>query len=181
MAKGQKVILLSIVLTGLLVVIAAIIPLTLTYDTVNSWDVTCKSSTPAPYVPHLLISICLGNYSLIGAWSVVETNVGLFCASIIAIRPLLRQLFPTWLALPISSYPGRSSGYIRDNRNHDRKLSHLTNTLDIELVYNPRDPVRGIKSAAWSGHFRPSGSLSSLISDDPKRVATGGEIVKVTT
>lgn len=176
MIKGQKVVLLCIVMTGSLVVIAAIVRLALTYDAVNSYDVTCKYLNLS-YDSRPLTLYCSGDYALIGAWSVVETNVGLFCASVIAVRPLLRRIIPAWL--PVSSYPGRSSGYVGSFQKHSRDQSHLTDTPDVELAYDSRSAVKGVKCTTWSGQIKPCGSLNSLRSDQPLQpAATEEDIMK---
>ena len=58
---------------------------------INS-DIACKSTIAS--TGGLLTHICTGSTADLAAWNVIETNVTVICACIVAIKPALDYLFP---------------------------------------------------------------------------------------
>ena len=173
----QKVILLCIVLTSVLVVAAAIIRLTETLNTFWNYDKTCKSKIIIRHDEHRTDRILTpGTYTDIGIWSSIEESTGLFCASVVAIKPLVLRLFPKFRSWAESGRVDNSGNIGILEKMGSTKSQHGGDDeteLDVESG-KPRQT--GSSNLAWSEkRSRGESQSDDDLSDAPRRLITDAD------
>lgn len=109
-------------------------------------------------------------------FSVIEVNVGIFCACILTLRPLLRHLFPRWIK---DSYPnpggyGAETTYVGTKKPSRDTMTHADHGIyglaDLEV-----DRVLNSSQEALTKHpkfFEPAHFSSTLHHKNMPRMST---------
>ena len=125
-----------------------------------------------------MLTFRLGTYALIGIWSIVEVATGLFCASVIAIKPLMRVLLPSFLSSSHSYSAGSASWKTGSVSWKEKRLKQGSDDIEFQAHRVPdRDTFSQIQptvsSQAWGygqgegygGRTRRAGSEAEILKE----------------
>ena len=180
MVRRQKVLLLSIIATSFLVIIAAIIRVVLASRTINNIDASCRFSNPFPKVQGGLTEN-LGDFAVIGTWSIVEVNVGLFCAAIVAIKPLISHLYPKMLSSQKKSYYSDGT-YGSSGSRWSSKKRRAGTEYDLESKHSRVKEAKEIfTNKSWTNNSKSGLASQNEDVDGPRPLVTYVATVKTAT